>query len=283
MKYWIETERYVALTCALTEWQADKFLNSIKTNKSASCIILNGAEGQALVVFSHKGALETILVDPQDREERLRQEAGNVCGNRDDAKLWDNIKLLDDFFRKNHYVISVKIFPESAIPDDVPNDFIRKKQIHHKDIRDKEKTVCPVIADYLQRAARIRNLYKNRPETESTPPPEQNHSNSDAPVVEMPPVSNPPTSSRPKGTRQKRPRTLWVRKQIDMRPPKSDKQIFEEWNQKSDSERATLCDISETDPDRETRKLYERFKHGSNITRIRDAYELEKERQNTGK
>ena len=278
MKYWIETERYVALTCDLTEWQANKFFNHVKTKQGSLHVMATGVEGQAFVVLSHKGTVDVFVRDrkPKSKKE-FEKEKGYGCWDSGDAKLWNNIKLLDDFFKKFHYVISVKIFPESAIPDDVPDDFIGKKQIHHKDIGDKEKAVCPFIADYLQRAERIRDLHKNRPTPESTSLPTQNQPNGNAPAVPTSPASNfsSTTSRPPVQLRAKKQRTLWVRKQLD--DNKSCEQIHDEWNKMSHSQRAATLGIPTDDPDK-TRQ-YEPFKSVSNVTRIKKDYELEEERK----
>ena len=165
MKYYIDevADRVVGLTCDLTEEQTDRFFKWATTKKGSLHITLLGVEGRALVVLSCKSTLNAHLSPPYSKEE-LKKEDGYGYWDRDDAKLWDNIKLLDDFFKKYHYAISVKILPKSAMPD--VDDFIEKEQIRYEDLKDKDVMVTRFIAGYLRTAMRIRDF--NKDETDDT-------------------------------------------------------------------------------------------------------------------
>ena len=161
MRYYIdfETDRYIGLTCELDEKQTVKFFEWVKSEKQrALTVAVNGVEGQGLVTLSHEGTLDAYLDDtiPQTIEE-LEAESGYGCWNRDDAALWDNVECLGKFFVNFHYVVSVKIYPESAVPDDMSNDFIRKQQVRYKDLKDREDRGrrMPLCADYLRAAVNI--------------------------------------------------------------------------------------------------------------------------------
>jgi len=282
MECWIETEHHVALTCDLTDEQASAFYEWVKKNNRVLTFTLDGEGKQALVILYRDGSFEAFLDEQPQTTGELEQEDGYGDWDKNHTKLWDKIKCLNEFFEKYHFFASVKIYPKSAVPGNVPADFIEKRIRYEKKLKDREGKVPPDIAEYLEAAERIRGLYKNKPETESMSHSEQSQSNDNVPAVPTPPAANShSTVSLSKGTRGKKKRTLWVRKQIDMRPPKSDKQIYDEWNKMSHSQRAATLGIPTDDPGKT--HLYEQFKSVSNVTRIKEDYKLEKERQNAGK
>ena len=165
MKFYIETDRTVGVTGDLTTQQADRFYEWAR-KKGVFSFLVSGLGGQVLVVIS-VGGMPTVAEALNGRfstEKEFEKEAEYGCWGRDDAKLWDNIKRLDGFFEKYRYVTLVKIYPESAVLDDVPDDFIEKEQICYEDLKkleDRGKRK-PVIADYLQAAERISGLYKDK-------------------------------------------------------------------------------------------------------------------------
>lgn len=164
MKCHIEADRIVGVTCNLTKAQADKFYKWAENQKqNALTIILDGVEGRAIVFVSYEGTLDNYLDDEPKSAEELENETGYGCWNRGDAKLWDNIKLLDEFYSKYHYFASVKIYPKSSVPEDVPADFISKEQVRYedlKDVKDRGIRVPPFIANSLRTATNIMDFEK---------------------------------------------------------------------------------------------------------------------------
>ena len=154
----------------MNEKQTVRFFESAR-GKDTSTITVDGAEGQALVIFDSEKSLEAFENDNPPSIEELIRKAGNACKNRADSKLWDSIKFLDEFFAKYNYAPSVKIYPKSAIPDDVPADFFEKKQVRYEDLKDQKAKVPPFIAGCLRTAAHIRDFDKDENENEmpSTP------------------------------------------------------------------------------------------------------------------
>ena len=163
-RYVIETEHHVGLSCGLNTEQADKFFTWGKTQEGAFGITLIGAEGQALVVLHQKNTLNAILSKKPKGKNELEKEDGFGCWNRADTKLWDNIECLDEFFAQYHYVASIKIYPKSAVPDDAPIDFIKKKLFRFDALKDQRIKVPPFIADCLREAVHIRDFDKDESE-----------------------------------------------------------------------------------------------------------------------
>ena len=159
MQYYIDdvTDRVVGLTCVLNEKQAVKFFKSIETQENTFSIPLKGTEGQALVVLYQKNTLNAILANkPKGKELEEEEEYG--CWDRENTTLWDNIQRLEEFFAKYHYVPSAKIYPKSAVSENVPAGFIRKEQVRYNDLKDLEYRggrISPFIAECLRVAMNI--------------------------------------------------------------------------------------------------------------------------------
>ena len=158
MKFYIEIGRTVGVTGDLTAKQANKFYEWAR-EKGTFSFLVNGLEGQVLIVLSVRGlhTVSDFLYGRPTTENEFEKEAEYGCWEKDDAKLWENIKRLHVFFEKYHYVTVVKIYPESV----VPNSIRGKKQIRFKDLEDGEKKES-AIAEYLRAAKSIRGPSKNK-------------------------------------------------------------------------------------------------------------------------
>ena len=158
MQYYIETKRCVAITCDLNDSQAERFFRWVVSKKQGALFVpLYGAEGRALVVFSHQGTLDASLIDSEPKSGKELNNEARQCWDKD-TRLWDNTKCLDEFYHKHHYEWSTKIYPKSAVPDDAPDDFIGKQRVRYKDLKDLKDRgvrVPPFIANYLQTAENI--------------------------------------------------------------------------------------------------------------------------------